>query len=102
MTPIFKLGPGVPIGSSGGFVAQGKQWMSWIHLDDIVGIFILAVDNAAAAGPMNGTAPSPCATPNLRERFPACCAQDSRPGGHFYRWGRRTRCSGCCSATSPV
>ena len=51
MTPIFKLGPGAPIGGAGKFLAQGNQWMSWIHLDDIVGIFSLALENAGAAGP---------------------------------------------------
>ena len=33
--------------------------MSWIHLDDIVGIFLAALDNPAASGPINGTAPNP-------------------------------------------
>jgi NAD dependent epimerase/dehydratase family enzyme len=33
--------------------------MSWIHIDDIVGILQLAVENEAAAGPVNGTAPNP-------------------------------------------
>jgi len=51
LTP-FKLGVGGPVGS-------GKQWMSWIHGDDLVGLFLLALDNAAAAGPINGTAPNP-------------------------------------------
>ena len=58
MTPIFKLGPGTPIGSGGKLgPARGKQWMSWIHIDDIAGLFQFAVENAAATGPINGTAP---------------------------------------------
>ena len=60
MTPIFKLGPGAPIGSSGRLgPATGQQWMSWIHVDDIVGILQLAIENPAAVGPMNGTSPDP-------------------------------------------
>jgi uncharacterized protein len=59
MTPIFKMGPGAPIGSGGGPVARGLQWMSWIHIDDIVGIFRLALANAQAVGPINGTSPNP-------------------------------------------
>jgi NAD dependent epimerase/dehydratase family enzyme len=59
MTPVFKFLPGAPIGSGGGPVARGQQWMSWIHLDDIVGLFQLAVENDAAAGPINGTSPNP-------------------------------------------
>jgi uncharacterized protein len=59
MTPIFKLGPGAPIGSHGKRVAKGDQWMSWIHIDDIAGIFRLAIENGAASGPLNGTAPNP-------------------------------------------
>ena len=51
MTPIFKLLPGAPIGSGGGLVARGQQWMSWIHIDDIVGLFQLAVENAAGQRP---------------------------------------------------
>jgi uncharacterized protein len=57
MTPLFKLGPGVPIG--GKRIGKGKQWMSWIHLDDIVGIFLLALDRSDASGAINGTAPNP-------------------------------------------
>jgi uncharacterized protein (TIGR01777 family) len=51
LTP-FKLGMGGP-------VASGKQWMSWIHHEDLVGIFLLALDRADAVGPLNGTAPNP-------------------------------------------
>ncbi len=51
LTP-FKFGVGGPAGS-------GRQWMSWVHHEDIGGIFLLALDNPAAAGPINGTAPQP-------------------------------------------
>src|SRR6185369_5525204 len=51
LTP-FKLG-------AGGRVGSGKQYMSWIHYADIVGIFLLALDQANATGPINGTAPEP-------------------------------------------
>ena len=51
LTP-FQLGVGGPI-------ASGRQWFSWVHHADIVGILLLALDNPAAAGPVNGTAPQP-------------------------------------------
>ncbi|MBX6315061.1 MAG: DUF1731 domain-containing protein, partial [Isosphaeraceae bacterium] len=60
MTPIFKLLPGTPIGSGGRLrPAKGRQWLSWIHLEDIVGILLLALDHPEAQGPINGTAPNP-------------------------------------------
>lgn len=52
MLPPFKMALGGPIGS-------GKQWMSWIHLDDIVGMIRFAVENESINGPINGTAPTP-------------------------------------------
>jgi uncharacterized protein (TIGR01777 family) len=51
LTP-FKMGVGGPAGS-------GKQWMPWIHHADMVGLLLLALDNANAAGPINATAPNP-------------------------------------------
>jgi uncharacterized protein len=51
LTP-FKLGAGGPVGS-------GRQWMSWIHHADLIGLFLLALDNAGAKGSINGTAPNP-------------------------------------------
>ena len=63
MTPIFKWLPGgaAPVGNGGHPYnpGRGRQWISWIHLDDIVGLFLLAIDNASARGPINGTAPNP-------------------------------------------
>jgi len=52
MLPPFKIGLGGPIGN-------GKQWMSWIHLDDICGLIIHAIENTSVVGPLNGTAPNP-------------------------------------------
>ncbi len=69
MTPLFKLGPGVPIGSGNGLVGRGAQWMSWIHLDDVVGVFQLAVENEAASGPINGTSPHPVTNAEFARTF---------------------------------
>jgi uncharacterized protein (TIGR01777 family) len=69
MTPIFKAGPGAPIGCAGRFFARGGQWMSWIHIDDIVGIFKLALDNQGAQGPLNGTAPNPVQNAEFARTF---------------------------------
>ena len=52
MLPPFKFGLGGPMGS-------GKQWMSWIHRDDIVGIIQHILNNVATQGAVNGTAPTP-------------------------------------------
>lgn len=43
----------------GGPVLPGTQWWSWIHRDDVVGMILLALDDARADGPLNGTAPHP-------------------------------------------
>ena len=50
LLPIFRLGAGGPI-------ASGKQWNSWIHMDDEVGIALHAIDGAG--GVLNATAPEP-------------------------------------------
>jgi uncharacterized protein (TIGR01777 family) len=51
LTP-FKLGVGGPVGS-------GKQWMAWVHAEDVVGLVLFALQNAAAEGPINTAAPNP-------------------------------------------
>jgi uncharacterized protein len=43
----------------GGKVGSGKQYMSWIHHEDMVGLFLLGLDHPEARGPLNGTAPNP-------------------------------------------
>ena len=48
----FKLGVGGPI-------AGGEQYMSWIHLEDVVGLFLWALDDHRVWGLINATAPHP-------------------------------------------
>ncbi len=44
---------------AGGPVASGRQYMSWIHHEDLTNLFLLALDRPQAVGPINGTAPNP-------------------------------------------
>jgi len=48
----FKLGLGGPLGS-------GSQWFSWVHLRDVVALFVRAVDDPSLRGAFNATAPNP-------------------------------------------
>lgn len=50
--PIFKLG-------LGGKAGTGRQWMSWITLDDEVRALRFAIDTPTVEGPLNLTAPGP-------------------------------------------
>jgi uncharacterized protein len=52
MLPPFKLGVGGPL-------AGGRQYMSWIHIDDEVGILLWALDSEKVSGTINATAPNP-------------------------------------------
>jgi len=50
MLPPFKLGVGGPIGS-------GRQYFPWIHLRDLVRLFVAALEDDRYRGPVNGVAP---------------------------------------------
>jgi uncharacterized protein len=52
MLPFFKAGAGGP-------VAGGRQYMPWIHVDDVVGLYLAALDGEDWRGPVNATAPEP-------------------------------------------
>ncbi len=43
----------------GGHIGSGEQWLSWIHMDDEVGIIRHALENGSVSGPVNMTAPDP-------------------------------------------
>lgn len=50
LTLPFRLFAGGPLGN-------GRQWFTWIHIDDLVGIYRLALENQQLSGPINATAP---------------------------------------------
>jgi uncharacterized protein (TIGR01777 family) len=52
MLPFFRIGAGGP-------VAGGRQYMPWIHADDLVGIYLAAIDGEDWRGPVNASAPEP-------------------------------------------
>jgi len=58
MLPPFKLGVGGP-------VAGGRQYVPWVHTDDVVGSLLHCLDSEAARGPVNVTAPEPVTNAEL-------------------------------------
>ena len=58
MLPPFKLGVGGP-------VAGGRQYVPWIHADDVVGSLLFCLDTPSASGPLNVTAPEPVTNKEL-------------------------------------
>lgn len=52
MAPLFRLG-------LGGVLGNGRQWMSWIHVDDLARMIQFAAENETVAGVWNGVAPNP-------------------------------------------
>jgi uncharacterized protein len=52
MLPPFKIGVGGP-------VAGGRQYVPWVHLDDVAGALAFCLDHEQARGPVNVTAPEP-------------------------------------------
>jgi uncharacterized protein len=60
----FRLG-------AGGRLSSGRQWMSWIHVDDAVSLILFALDNANAElrGPVNAAAPDPVTNDEFTRRL---------------------------------
>jgi uncharacterized protein (TIGR01777 family) len=40
-------------------MGNGRQWVSWIHLDDVVGLILHAIADDSLSGAINATAPRP-------------------------------------------
>jgi uncharacterized protein (TIGR01777 family) len=58
MLPPFKAGVGGP-------VAGGQQYVPWVHLEDVVGLILAALDDDRWSGPVNATAPEPVTNAEL-------------------------------------
>ena len=71
---VVRLRIGLVLGTEGGMLANlltpfeyglggrfgtGRQWMSWIHRDDLVRLIVHAIATPALMGPLNATAPEP-------------------------------------------
>ncbi len=52
LLPIFRKGMGSPLG-------HGRQYMAWIHIDDLLDLMLLAAEQESISGPVNATAPHP-------------------------------------------
>jgi uncharacterized protein (TIGR01777 family) len=52
MLPAFKMG-------LGGAMGDGRQWMSWIHINDLIGIILYLINHKDISGAVNGTSPNP-------------------------------------------
>ncbi|KAF2560928.1 hypothetical protein F2Q70_00015318 [Brassica cretica] len=52
MISFFQIFAGGPLGT-------GKQWFSWIHVDDLVNVIYEALTKPSYQGVINGTAPNP-------------------------------------------
>jgi uncharacterized protein len=60
MIPAFRYCLGSPLGS-------GKQWFSWIHLEDILDVMVFLIGNMGLFGVINATAPHPVRNQELTE-----------------------------------
>jgi len=60
MIPLFNKYVGGPLGS-------GKQWFSWIHIEDLTRAFLFLLEHPEISGPVNFTAPNPVRNKELAQ-----------------------------------
>jgi uncharacterized protein (TIGR01777 family) len=70
MLPPFRLGVGGP-------VAGGRQYISWIHRDDVTGMILTAIDDERWSGPVNATAPEPVSNRDFSRALAAALRRPS-------------------------
>jgi uncharacterized protein (TIGR01777 family) len=70
MVPTFSISAGGPLGS-------GKQWISWVHRDDLVSLIMESLSNPAYEGVINGTAPNPVRVNEMCDRLGAVLGRPS-------------------------
>jgi hypothetical protein len=69
MLPPFRLG-------LGGVIGDGRQWFSWVHIDDVVGVYLAALDRGEGA--FNATAPNPVTNAELTRTLGAVLHRPAR------------------------
>ncbi len=57
----------------GGRMGSGRQWMSWIAIDDEVGAIVHLLGDGAPSGPVNATAPHPVTNAEFTKALAAAC-----------------------------
>ena len=88
MLPPFKLG-------LGGRLGNGRQWMPWIHVEDLAELFLHVATDDTLRGPINAVAPHLV----RNESLPSASRQGVTPSGVFAR-AHISDC-GCCLASLP-
>jgi uncharacterized protein (TIGR01777 family) len=69
--PVFKLGLGAKLG-------DGKQWTSWVALDDEIGVLLRAVDDSSLVGPVNSVSPNPVRNAEMTDAIASSLGRRSR------------------------
>ena len=73
LRPVFLAG-------FGGRVGEGRQWLSWIDLDDLIDVYARALVDENVVGPVNAVTPNPVRNQEFTLTLahvlhrPACCA----------------------------
>jgi len=60
MIPLFNKYLGGPLGN-------GRQWFSWIHIEDLVRAYLFLLEHQEISGPVNFTAPNPVRNKELAQ-----------------------------------
>jgi len=98
MLPIFRMGLGGPIGT-------GRQWVSWIHIDDAVSALVRCISDAAISGAVLGVSPLPSPQSEFATVLGAAMGRPAivripsfvvravlgRFGAEFFLWSQRCR-----------
>ncbi len=78
MLPPFRFGLGGPLGN-------GKQWVPWIHVDDLAAMYLHAAENTNVSGPMNGVSPQPVDEQGIHQSARRGSAPTGRFAGAIFR-----------------
>ena len=98
-TPVLDRLTGLVRWGLGGRVGSGRQWVSWLHIADLLAVVRRCLDDPALSGVVHATSPQPVrnAEPDGRGCDGCCGGHPPRP--HRRHWSGWVRC--CCAPTRP-